>query len=75
MLLKKHMLRGPHTDLSPCLKKFKSKCNKSFPKKFQGKTIFQENGYPLYKLEDNRSDSHTYLAKIIMNLCQWIIQW
>jgi hypothetical protein len=49
-LVKKHMIHGPcrgsRVD-SPCIKN--GKCSKFFPKKFNEKTIVDQDGYPVYK--------------------------
>jgi hypothetical protein len=55
-LVKKHMIHGPcrgsRVD-SPCIKN--GKCSKFFPKKFNEKTIVDQDGYPVYKKAHNHS--------------------
>jgi hypothetical protein len=49
-LVKNHMIHGPcgstHTK-SPCMPT--GKCSKFFPKKYQDKTVVDQDGYPVYR--------------------------
>ena len=63
-LVKKHMLHGPHRYNSPCIKEeYNNTCIKKFPKQFQENTVFQDNGYPLYRRRNNTSKNYNYYLK------------
>jgi hypothetical protein len=54
-LVKKHMIHGPcggANNSSPCMLDT-GKCSKYFPKKFQSKTVVDQDGYPIYKRRAN----------------------
>ncbi len=50
------MVHGPCgvlNNTSPCMDRSKNKCTKKFPKAFNERTTFDDNGYPVYRRRDN----------------------
>lgn len=50
-----YMVHGPCGVLnqnSPCMDRDKRKCTKKFPKSFNERTTFDDNGYPVYRRRD-----------------------
>lgn len=55
-LVKKHMIHGPcgvHNPIFPCMKN--DRCTKKFPKSYNGHTMIDEKGYPIYRRRESTS--------------------
>jgi len=55
VLVAEHLVHGPcgaSHPTCPCMKK--DKCSKWFPKKYQTKTVIDDNGFALYRRSDNK---------------------
>lgn len=63
-LVMKHMIHGPHTEKSPCYIENSKFCSKKFPKPFNNKTKFENNGYPNYKRRNNIDKDYKYNKQI-----------
>ncbi|XP_016649779.1 PREDICTED: uncharacterized protein LOC103332554 [Prunus mume] len=60
-IVSQFMIHGPCGEInpnSPCMRE--GKCSKSFPKQYKSETIFETNGFPVYR---RRDDSNKFVLK------------
>lgn len=79
-LVIKHMLHGPHTNTSSCLKKnnignivHNAQCKKGFPHPFNDATDITKPGFAQFQRKDNTNENHFYYNSNIKTHNGWVV--